>query len=238
MRTTILHLPLCLALIGCGREASKKEAGEMAGKDLPSFKEGKGLSLSEETRRFIGLEIAEVSERKLTGQVTTDVQIYQSESNAVKAIGLTSPEQAKLLRPGQSVTLATKDGSASDGKLIRIDEQVQSASGQVELIVEIPGTEKEYARGTSLAATFNTAKEESVTVMPRSGLLRAAEGDFVYTVNGDHLTRTAVKVGAESGDLVEITDGLYSGDKVAVKPVQTLWLTELRFVKGGAACAD
>ena len=62
--------------------------------------------------------------------------------------------------------------------------------------------------------------------------------DFVYTVNGDHLTRTAVKVGADSGDLVEIMDGLYSGDKVAVKPVQTLWLTELRFVKGGAACAD
>ena len=51
----------------------------MSVKDLPSFKEGKGLSLSEETRRFIGLEIAEVSERKLAGQVITEVQVYQSE---------------------------------------------------------------------------------------------------------------------------------------------------------------
>ena len=142
------------------------------------------------------------------------------------------------MQSGQSVSLATKDGKSSDGKLLRVDAQIQSASGQVELIVQIPGTEKEYARGISLTATFNAAKEENVTVIPRSALLRAAEGDFVYAVNGDHLTRTAVKVGAESGDFIEITDGLYSGDKVAVKPVQTLWLTELRFVKGGAACSD
>lgn len=238
MRTTILLLPLCLALTGCGHEASKKEAGEITGKGLPSFKEGKGLSLSEETRQFIGLEITEVSERKLAGQVTTEVQVYPTAANSVQAIGLISREQAKLLQPGQSASLATKNGKSNDGKLLRVDEQIQSASGQVELIVQIPGTEKEYARGTSLTATFNVAKEENVTVIPRSALLRAAEGDFVYAVNGDHLTRTAVKVGAESGDLVEITDGLYSGDKVAVKPVQTLWLTELRFVKGGAACAD
>ena len=238
MKTVILILPLCLALIGCGHEQSKKEAAETTGKGLPSFKEGKGLSLSEETRRFIGLEIAEVSERKLAGQVTTEVQVYQTAANSVQAIGLVSREQAKLLQLGQSVSLATKDGKASDGKLIRVDEQVQSASGQAELIVEIPGTEKDFARGTFLMATFNASKVENVTVIPRSALLRAAEGDFVYAVNGDHLTRTAVKVGAESGDFVEITDGLYSGDKVAVKPVQTLWLTELRFVKGGAACAD
>ena len=238
MKIVILILPLCMALAGCGREASKNETGETTGKGLPSFKEGKGLLLSEETRRFIGLETAEVSERKLAGEVTTEIQVYQSASNSVHASGIISREQAKLLQPGQSVSLRAKDGKASDGKLVRMDEQIQSASGQVELIVAIPGTEKEYVRGTSLMATFNAAKEENVTVIPRSALLRAAEGNFVYTVNGDHLTRTAVKVGAESGDFVEITDGLYSGDKVAVKPVQTLWLTELRFVKGGAACSD
>ena len=106
------------------------------------------------------------------------------------------------------------------------------------MIVELPGTEKEYAQGTVLTATFKAAEGENVTVIPRSALLRAAEGDFVYVVNGDHLTRTAVKTGVESGDVIEVTDGLYTGDKVAVKPVQTLWLTELRFVKGGAACSD
>ena len=235
MKITILVLPLCLILMGCSKSAVKTES---AVKGLPSFKEGKGLSLSEETRRFIGLEIAEVSERKLAGRVTTEVQVYQTTSHSVHASGLISREKANLLQPGQDAALETKGGKSGEGKLIRVAEQIQSASGQAELIVEIQGTEKEYPRGTFLTVIFKAAKEENVTVIPGSALLRAAEGDFVYVVNGDHLTRTAVKAGVESGDFIEITDGLYSGDKVAVKPVQTLWLTELRFVKGGAACAD
>ncbi len=39
-------------------------------------------------------------------------------------------------------------------------------------------------------------------MIPHSALLRAAEGDFVYVVNGNHLTRTAVKAGADAGDFM------------------------------------
>lgn len=235
MKSALLMSLMGVLLAGCGKPVEKAET---ATKDLPSYKEGKGLWLPTETRQSIGLEIAEVSERKLAGQVTTEVQVYQTDANAVQAMGLISREQAKLLKPGQAVALATKDGQAVTGKLIRVDEQIQAASGQAELLVEISGTGKEYGRGTFLTATFNAAKAETVTVIPRSARLRTAEGDFVYVVNGDHLTHTAVKSGVESDDFIEITDGLYAGDKVAVKPVQTLWLTELRFVKGGAACSD
>jgi hypothetical protein len=235
MKITLLLLLICVLLTGCDKLAEKTET---AAKDLPSYKEGQGLWLPPETRKSIGLEIAEVSERKLAGQVTAEVQVYQTAANAVQAMGLIRREQAKRLQPGQTAALATKEGHAVTGKLIRVDEQIQAASGQAELLVEIPGTEKELGRGTYLTATFNVGQAETVTVIPRSALLRTAEGDFVYVVNGDHLTRTAVKSGVESEGFVEITDGLYAGDKVAVKPVQTLWLTELRFVKGGAACSD
>ena len=226
-------LSICLALIGCDKSAVTPQS---EAKDLPSYKEGKGLLLPAATRQSIGLEIAEVSERKLAGHVTTEVQVYQNSANLVHADGLISDEDAKVLQSGQAVALATKDGRSSNGKLIRVDGQGRSAGGQAELIVEIAGTEHEYPRGTSLTATFSTATGETGTVIPCSALLRAAEGNFVYVMNGEHLTRTEVKAGVESDDFVEIIDGLYSGDKVAVKPVQTLWLTELRFVKGGAAC--
>lgn len=235
MKITFWLSLIALVLAGCGRPAEK---ADMTAKDLPSYKEGKGLWLPPETRQSIGLEIADVSERKLAGQMTTEVQVYQTTGNAVQAMGLIRREQARLLQPGQAVALATQDSHSVTGKLIRVDEQSQADSGQAELLVEIPGTEKEYGQGTFLRATFNAAKAETVTVIPRSALLRTAEGDFVYVVNGDHLTHTAVKSGVESDDFIEITDGLYAGDKVAVKPVQTLWLTELRFVKGGAACSD
>jgi multidrug efflux pump subunit AcrA (membrane-fusion protein) len=40
-------------------------------------------------------------------------------------------------------------------------------------------------------------------------------------------------VGSEADGWVEITDGLLAGDQVVTKPVQTLWLIELRATKGG-----
>ena len=50
-----------------------------------------------------------MSERKLAGRVTTEVQVYQSESNSVHAIGLISREQTKLCNLANP-SLATKDG--------------------------------------------------------------------------------------------------------------------------------
>jgi len=77
---------------------------------------------------------------------------------------------------------------------------------------------------------------ENVASIPRSALLSCSEGYFVYTVSGEHLVRTAVKVGGGNDAFVEITDGLYSGDEVVLQPVMSLWMTELAAVKGGQAC--
>ena len=55
-------------------------------------------------------------------------------------------------------------------------------------------------------------------------------------VNGQAYFRTAVKVGAESEALIEITDGLLAGDQVVTKALATLWLIELRATKASAGC--
>ncbi|MBL8992520.1 MAG: hypothetical protein JNM63_04215, partial [Spirochaetia bacterium] len=57
--------------------------------------------------------------------------------------------------------------------------------------------------------------------------------DFVYVENGKRLLRQEVKSGRQSAGQIEILEGLYSGDRVAVKPVEWLYLIELRAVKGG-----
>ncbi len=81
--------------------------------------------------------------------------------------------------------------------------------------------------------TFLVGSAADPIVVPQSALLRTSEGTFVYAVNGDAYFRTAVKVGTEADGWVEITDGLLAGDAVVTKPVQTLWLIELRATKGG-----
>jgi multidrug efflux pump subunit AcrA (membrane-fusion protein) len=75
-----------------------------------------------------------------------------------------------------------------------------------------------------------------VPSIPRSALLKTAEGTFAYTVNGKFYLRTPVKVGAMNEHVVEITDGLYAGDEIIASPVMSLWMAELQVLRGGKAC--
>jgi hypothetical protein len=68
--------------------------------------------------------------------------------------------------------------------------------------------------------------------------LKTAEGYFAYVVNGDSLFRTKIGVGGQEGETVEVTDGLYTGDRVVLQPIMSLWLAELQAIRGGKACAD
>ena len=90
--------------------------------------------------------------------------------------------------------------------------------------------------GAFLQASCQLESGESVVTIPRAALLQCSDGYSVYTVSGEHLLRTPVKVGVVNAELVEIKDGLYSGDQVVLQPVMSLWLTELAAVKGGQAC--
>lgn len=77
-----------------------------------------------------------------------------------------------------------------------------------------------------------------VAAIPRAALLRTIRGDFVFVQNGDWLLRSPVKAGAEAGGWIEIREGLYEGDRVAVAAVEALWLAEIAAVNGGVGCAD
>ena len=73
-------------------------------------------------------------------------------------------------------------------------------------------------------------------VVPKNAVLKTSEGTFAYVDNSGWKMRTPITTGAEQNGLVEITDGLLSGDAVVTNPVMTLWMTELHNVNGGDAC--
>jgi hypothetical protein len=78
----------------------------------------------------------------------------------------------------------------------------------------------------------------AIPAIPREALLKTVRGDFVYVDNGGWLLRTPVTTGAEAGGWVEIREGLYEGDRVAVAAVEAIWLAEIAAVNGGVGCAD
>lgn len=229
-------LLLAVLLAGCGRKAADTTVSENTAVLGPQFSAKKGLLLPDDTRRSLGLKIVEVTEQKVPATVLVQLRVYQSGDNASLASGRVTLEQAKLLKVGQSLQVRGEDDQHLSGKVTGLNDQLQKATGMIEVLAEIRNASIGPAADTFLQASIALDSKENVVSIPRAALLQCSDGYSVYTVSGEHFVRTPVKVGASGADFVEIKDGLYAGDQVVLQPVMSLWLTELAAVKGGQAC--
>ena len=230
-------LLLTLAIVGCHSKRSEQAASET--EELSLFKEGKGVLLSDETRKLFELEIVEVEEKPMPRRIQKMAQVFRIGPDARKdAAVLLNVDEAKQLNLGQLASI--KGLGESDpqitGTLTQFDKQTQAAFGRTEAVIQFADVNQKCPMGACVSITFTNQDSKPVLVVPQAALLSAADGYFVYTVSGTHLTRTRVKPGAISGGWVEIEDGLYAGDSVAARGVENLWLVELSALKGGTPC--
>lgn len=231
---------------GHGKEVEHgKEDGHGHSEESPSgasFKAGKGVIVTEETKKLLGVEVADVAERKLPNQIRFTVQVFGEKHHHLAkqedhsgcdthGSGLLSTNIALAVKVGQPVQLLKDTNSPLGGVVLTVQKAL--ALGESEVVIGISNATTTLKAGEFVAARINLPRDEPVAAVPQSALLRTSEGTFVYAVNGDAYFRTAVKVGAEADGWFEITDGLLTGDQIVTKPVQTLWLIELRATKGG-----
>jgi multidrug efflux pump subunit AcrA (membrane-fusion protein) len=226
-----------LPIVGCHSKPSEQAAPET--ESISLFKEGRGVLLSEETRKLFELEIVEVQERPMPRRIQKTAQVFRIEPDAqADAAVLLSVDEAKQLNVGQvaSVRVLGESDPEITGTLTRLDKQTQTAFGHTEGVIQFADVNQNCPMGAFVSVTFTNQDSNPVLVVPQLALLSAADGHFVYTVSGTHLTRTRVKPGATSRGWVESADGLYAGDSVAAKGVENLWLVELSALKGGTPC--
>lgn len=194
------------------------------------FKEGRGLAITDEMKQAIGLEVAEVAEESIAPTITISLDSVQAD----EACGWITPDQAKVIQPGMEAVLKSATSTDSFKGIVKSVEQMPLGSlGDHEVIIASADT---LPAGTPLTATFKGKESEVVPVVPAAALLKTAEGSFVYVVNDGSYVRTLVTTGPSDGTLVEITDGLYSGDQIVTTPVMSLWMAELQVLRGGKAC--
>ena len=237
-------------LVGCGHKEGDghehgRDDGHGHGEVSPSgasFKAGKGVIVTEETKKLLGVEIADVTERKLPNQIRFTVQVFGEKHHHllnqedhsgcdVHGSGFVSANTAAAVKTGQPVELLKSTNAPLGGVVLAVQKAL--ALGESEIVIGVSNATAALKPGEFTPARINLPRDEAVPVIPQPALLRTSEGTFVYAVNGDAYFRTAVKVGSEADGWVEITDGLFAGDQVVTKPVQTLWLIELRATKGG-----
>ncbi|MCB1133663.1 MAG: efflux RND transporter periplasmic adaptor subunit [Verrucomicrobiae bacterium] len=191
------------------------------------FKEGQGLSLTEEMSKAIGLKTEDVGEEKITPVVSLNVSAVTQNT----ATGWVTPEQAKAVRPGMEVEFHCE--TTFKGTVEKLEANPLGVMGDSEITIT---TAEKLTAGEPLKAVLRLPAGDAVAVVPAAALLKTAEGAFVYAVNGDFYVRTPVKTGASDDKFVEITDGLYAGDQIVTTPVMSLWMAELQVLRGGKAC--
>ena len=239
LATLVVAFFLGVALAGCHSRTTDASTPAKAEK-LSLFQKGKGVCLPDELRNELGIETVEVTEKPLPRRRTKTARVYRAASDGGMALAsvLVTSEDGQELKPGQSVVFRrTEDDEAQfSGTLVQMDEHARPVMGQVELLVEFADAARRFPVGTFLSASFTAREPKAVFVVPETAVLRCADGCYVYAVNGLHLTRTPVKIGAVADGLVEIEDGLYAGDAVVRQGIENLWLVELSALKGGAPC--
>lgn len=236
-------LTLASLVAGCGKketahdETGHSEHGEESESAVAgtTFKEGSGLQFAPEVIAALGVRTVEAEERSLARNISLIAQVFAT-GKTPRALSLVSTAQAEGLEPGLKAAIRPQAGApalAASAELIAISRTAEKAAGQVELIFALPADLPASNLGDTLTLSLTLAADSAALTVPRSALLDAATGTFVYVVNGTSYLRTPVKIGASTADHVEITDGLYAGDTVVAAPVNQLWLSELRLTKGG-----
>jgi hypothetical protein len=246
----VLAMVTALLFIGCGHKNGIDHAPAVEAEPGVTFNSTKGLLVPAKTAKFIGLQVTEIEERKVSSALQFSAQVYRAANETqlasaqptfttrALASGVIGASDAASLRDGLSIMVTLGETNRLQGQVLRLNRELEKASGQVEVLLAIDDERGRLAKGTFVHVTAPIGGEKDVVSVPRSALFRTTEGDFVYTVSGDRFVRAAVQLGTVNHDFAEVTDGLYSGDQVVVTPVMTLWLAELQSIRGGKACAD
>jgi membrane fusion protein (multidrug efflux system) len=126
------------------------------------------------------------------------------------------PEDLPALHPGTPVKIRSvfRSDEEIDSRLSVVHAMIDPQTGLVDALAPVSdGRVRRLIIGSYLVADLLLNQHTGV-VVPRSAVLRDAQGSFVFTVVTGKAKRIAVETGVEHGDWIEITRGLEAAERV------------------------
>ena len=103
------------------------------------------------------------------------------------------------------------------GRLVTIDNQIDTTTGTVKLRAEFPNTDLALFPNQFVNVRMLVQTLADATLVPSAAIQRGAPGTFVYIVRSDQtVTVSAVKLGPIQGETTAIASGVSPGDIVVV----------------------
>ena len=123
------------------------------------------------------------------------------------------PDQAARVKNGDQVTIRSADGQAIKAKLDFLNPVAENNKVSVRVAID---NSKLHLRPGSFVDVIIHAQPHEALLLPRSAVMHTGDGDMVMLSRGEgHFLPLHVETGVESGDEIEITDGLLEGAEVA-----------------------
>lgn len=124
------------------------------------------------------------------------------------------PDQLKLVSQGDEVTITGSDGKVIQARLDFLNPI--SDNNKVTARVSLDNRRLHLRPGSFVDVIIHAKAHEALT-LPRSSVIHTGQGEMVIVSRGDgHFLPVYIETGAESGDNIEILDGLLAGAEVAV----------------------
>ena len=196
-------------------------------------------SMVAKNARLMRLEDGTVIKADIAGEVTSinvavngvvkagDELAEVMDLSAMKATFKVDEYDVAAIQLGKTAQI-TVDGSGStfEGKITALDKHA-TVSGDLSYYlatVDLKGLEvpKEALPGMQITAkVLNKQAENAVLLKLDAVSFTKRNAPYVLMRDGDKVKEVSIKVGMNDGDLVEITEGLLSGDVVLYTPTST-----------------
>ena len=83
--------------------------------------------------------------------------------------------------------------------------------------VELDNKDGKIKSGMMAEVSFTMAASDDTILLPRNAVIEKDNETYVYVINNGKAKKTAVELGIEAEDTIEIKSGLKKGDNVVTK---------------------
>jgi HlyD family secretion protein len=178
------------------------EVGELV-TALSAFSAGSSIVRIEDRRTMrVKLNVNEIDVARLANGMTASIEVDAIPETLLKGrVSKIAPASVALAAQGQAQAAAASDAVVKYEVEIVLDE-----------------THPKLRSGMSARCTLEVLRRDKTLLLPVEFVGKDKEGRFVMipaTKPGGRATRRAVRVGASSGTMIEITEGLKEGERVA-----------------------
>ena len=141
--------------------------------------------------------------------------------NAVKTHGINPADIKPDESPDLSLVLPNGQNYDEKGKIVFIDNQVDTATGTISFRGQFDNKDVRLIAGTYVTIVLEAPKSETALIVPQAAIQRDQQGAFALAVTADKkVEQRYVDLGQQVDTNFVVTKGLKDGDEVIVEGLQ------------------